>query len=229
MHKVLIAHSSEDVRLTLEDIISSKYETLTCSNYKIALTLLQEEKPDILILDLSIHGGSASDLLKNAAKFLPNVILATTWYPDDATLRDLPALGVDFVLALPGRLGKIIYRLEDILQQMHSKKPVTLKGILNQLKIPAHLDGYRMLLQVVPMHMEDPARRLSKEIYPVIADQMGLNHWKSVDRSIRSAIEHGFSVTDNPAWEYYFPGLIEAPNITLFLSVIADHLTENHF
>lgn len=229
MHKVLIAHSSEDVRLTLEDIISSKYETLTCSNYEHTYILLQEEKPDILILDLSLHGGSASDLLKNAAKFLPNVILATTWFPDDAALRDLPALGVDFVMALPGKLGKLIYRLEDIMQQMHSKKPVTLKGILNQLKIPAHLDGYRMLLQVLPMYMEDPARRLSKEIFPVVAEQMGLNHWKSVDRSIRSAIEHGFLIPDNPAWEYYFPGLTEVPNITQFLSVIADHLTINYF
>jgi len=226
MHKVLIAHSSEDVRLTLEDIISSKYITLSCNNYAQAFALMQEEEPDVLILDLSLHGGSASELLINAGAFLPKVILATTWFPDDAALQDLVTLGVDFVMALPGKLGKLIYRLEDILQQ-HDKNPLTLKDILNQLKIPAHLDGYRMLLQAVPMYMEDPCRRLSKEIYPIIAEQMGLNHWKSVDRSIRSAIEHGFASPENAVWEYYFPGLTDAPNISLFLSVISNHLTEN--
>lgn len=226
MRKVLIAHSSEDVRITLEDIISCKYEAFVCYNCSQALTLLETEKPDALILDLSLHGGSVSELLKSASNFLPPVILATTWFPDENTFREMMNRGVDYIIALPGKLGKLVYRLEDMLLQLNRKEPKTLKTILHYLQIPTHLDGYTQLLSVVPMYMEDPKRTLTKEIYPVIAQQMGLSSWNCVDRSIRSAIEQGWNACSETAWRQFFPKLTKAPKVSQFLAFLSDYLTD---
>lgn len=227
MRKVLIAHSSEDVRITLENIISCKYETFICCNCVQALELIENEEPDALILDLSLHGGSASDLLKSAAKFLPPIILATTWFPEVTYIREMTNLGVDYIVALPAKLGKLVYRLEDMILLLEQQTPKTLKTLLHHLQIPTHLDGYTQLLSVVPMYMEDPKRTLSKEIYPAIVAQMGLSSWKCVDRSIRSAIEQGWNTCGNTIWRQYFPNHTKAPKISQFLAFVSDYLTED--
>ncbi len=228
MHKVLIAHSSDDLRSTLEIIISCKYETLTCANGTEAIEIIQKFRPDALILDLGLPEMNGISVLEVSKSFLPPVILATTWSQDHPTLKLLPSYGVDNVTVLPCRIGSLIYLLEDLIRENLDETPRTLKAYLRLLQIPVHLDGYRQLLSVIPMYMEDPSRTLTKEIYPVIAQEMQLNSWKSVDRSIRTAIESGWKAGDPALWQQYFPGTQKQPKVLQFVSELARRISEHN-
>ena len=130
MHKVLIAHSSEDVRTTLDNIISCKHQTTTCSNGFDTVKLLETERPDAMILDLSLPGKNGIEILKDAHDYLPPVILATTWYPDPAKMKEATSLGVDHITVLPGKVGILIYQLEDLLRELRQTQSVVKAEIL---------------------------------------------------------------------------------------------------
>ena len=228
MHKVLIAHSSEDVRTTLDNIISCKYRTIICADGFETAKLLKTERPDALILDLSLPGFSGIDVLREGQEHLPLAILATTWYPDPAMMKEATSLGVDHISVLPGKLGVLIYQLEDLLRQISSDTPATLKAHLRALSIPTHLDGYRQLLYVIPMKLEDPSRSLIKEIYSVIVKEMQLTSWQCVDRSIRSAIEKGWENGDRDIWLQYFPDATQRPSVSQFIAELMRRLSENN-
>ena len=54
MHKLLIADCSEDYRLALSAVLSGQYQVLCCRSGTEALTLLHQERPDILVIDLML-------------------------------------------------------------------------------------------------------------------------------------------------------------------------------
>ena len=227
MHTVLIAHSSEEIATILDCVISCKYSTTICSDSENTVNQILLNPPDALILDMSLPVTGGIGVLERIKGCLPDVILATVWFPDQQIINTLSAYGVDHVTVLPGKIGDIIYKLEDMLQQKSAENPTLLKTILRQLHIPGHVDGYQQLLMAIPLFAEDPSSILSKEIYPVIARALHLTSGKCVERSIRAALDSGWNNGDKELWRKYFPDAQRRPAVKTFIAEISHHLSSS--
>ena len=96
--------------------------------------------------------------------------------------------------------------------------------LLRKLNMHTHLDGYRQLCLAIPMFAENPGTRLSKELYPAIADKMALADPRAVEHSIRMAITDAWARRDPAVWDKYFPGSHKPPNNKAFLCRLAELL-----
>ncbi|HEU5406267.1 MAG TPA: response regulator, partial [Nitrospira sp.] len=81
--KILIVDDDRDILLSLENRVTwMGHEPLTATNGKDALRLIQEEEPDLVLLDLELPLLSGLDVLKQVSE-----ISARTHPRDESTLQ----------------------------------------------------------------------------------------------------------------------------------------------
>ena len=95
---------------------------------------------------------------------------------------------------------------------------------LMELGIPIHRVGFRQLCMAIAIYAEDTSRLLSKEIYPVIAAELGFPDWRSVEHAIRDVVVYTWKRRDNAVWEKYFPGCKSAPTNKRFIATFAQYI-----
>ena len=104
-------------------------------------------------------------------------------------------------------------------QQDATKKTARL---LQLLRINVKLTGYRCLLCAIPMVADDPCLLL-KEIYPDIAKQCGLNDYRCVEHTIRTAIQKAWKSREEAVWRAYFSPT-KCPTNKEFIARLAEEL-----
>lgn len=80
--KVLIVDDQNGIRVLLMEVFSSEgYLTYQASNGKLALELVRNETPDIVLLDMKIPGMDGLEILKQIKEMKPdlNVIMMTAY------------------------------------------------------------------------------------------------------------------------------------------------------
>lgn len=236
MTKVLIALSSDDLCHVLMDLLACKFSVTCCQDGKTALHLLEELRPEVLIVDLSLPERDGITLLEDAKEFRPPIILATINI-DSPYIRDAAEdVGIGYIIKLPGDINAMITRLLDMVNR-HNKTKARQKAvetqsckILLEMDFATNLDGYRYLQAAIPLFAEDPTQRICKELYPAIAHLLGVSGKCNIERSIRSAIEDAWSRRDPSVWDAYFPpGVIareKGPSNKLFISRMAEELNQ---
>lgn len=238
MQKLLIAHHSEEFLNALSKMFCVHFHVTTCTDGNTALELLRSLKPDALIIDLLLPYKDGITLLEDAYPCIPPAILATTGYNSDYVRKSAPIKGIGYVLMTPCEIRTVEIRLMDLIKNTHSvpKKPKDYHAetveLLLKLGIPSGLDGFAQLRAGIPLFAQDPAQRLSKELYPAIAQMCGYGSGQQVERSIRSAIKAGWKARKDTIWETYFPpsanGGYTCPTNKVFISRIASALTMNN-
>ena len=102
-------------------------------------------------------------------------------------------------------------------------------GSLNQLGVPANLQGYEYLKSAIEILLETPQaiRRITTELYPKIAEEHQTTT-KRVERSIRHAIEVAFDRTSIENLHSVFGGCIslESGRVTNaeFVSILTEKI-----
>ncbi len=235
MKRLLIADSSEPLTTALMDAFNYEFETRSCADGEAALELLLSFQPDLLIINLQLPYKDGLTVLQEAA-YRPPIILATTSYTNPYIEHTATALGVGYTMISPA-VNALRVRLMDMVHQsknmtgtfdLHTET-VTHLHILNFL---THLDGYHQLCIGIPLFYHNPRQRLMKELYPKIAGFCGNTDERSVEHSIRKAIEASWKVGNHTVWSKYFPagadGKVSCPTNKEFISRIAEALnTEN--
>ena len=90
---------------------------------------------------------------------------------------------------------------------MHRKDNLH-QRILYQLKMlgfKPNLNGYQQILIGIPMVMQDMSVAMCKELYPQIAETLGLSSSRSIEHTIRTAIQDAWENGDKDLWQIYFP------------------------
>lgn len=98
------------------------------------------------------------------------------------------------------------------------------KACLWELNIPVNQVGYRELYIGIPRYGENPMQSFSGELYPYIAEELGISDWRAVENGIRRVIRKAWNRRDPEVWERYFPSLTEAPSNSLFIATLAERL-----
>lgn len=231
MQKLMIADASEPFSDALVEIFQNEFELRVCHDGDTALELLQSFQPDVLILNFCLPFKDGIMALKESAH-RPKVILGITPFFNPYTEQSAVAAGVQYIMIMP-TVQALRVRLMDMVASIGGEKITPAKQIaiyLHSLGFPTHLDGYKQLCIGIPMFAEDPQKRLSKELYPAIAREIGGRDGRSVEHSIRKAIEAAWKRRNRLVWAKYFTpksgGDIACPTNKEFICRMAELLKE---
>ena len=188
----------------------------------VVLPIVQEKRPDIIIMDLTLpalDGISVIRMLQKELTYRP-IIIVTSAYSNDMQnylINDIPNA---YFVRKPVSLEHLLDRAEELSSAVtgyyakaagdnieaertfyrilrHSNSDTTFKKITNMLHdlgVPAHLNGYGYLREAVCMIIENPMliNCMTKEVYPKLAEKYGKTA-ASVEKAIRTAVEISWS------------------------------------
>lgn len=231
MYKLLIADSSEPFTDALKAVFEKDFDLQICQDGETALEMLLSFQPEVLILNLILPFKDGLTVLQESAH-KPKVILAVCPHVNPYIEHAAVGLGVQYIMIMP-TINALRVRLMDMIT---STIPQTedLQGQsivhLHILNFPTHLDGYQQLCVGIPIYFRNPGMRLSKELYPAIAEHFGLPDSRTVEHSIRKSITAAWAHRDPAVWVKYFPpntdGTTHCPTNKEFICHIAELLEQ---
>lgn len=180
----------------------------TAFNGKETLEMVEEEQPDVLVLDIimpHIDGLAVLARLRESdIEKIPKVIMLTAFGQEDVT-KKAAQLGVSYFILKPFDLE----HLTDQIRQLGSgytgqevpvrkKKPENrerdlesnIAKIFHEIGVPAHIKGYLYLREAIWLvyHDVELLGSVTKVLYPKIAEKYHTTPSR-VERAIRHAIE----------------------------------------
>ena len=225
MLKLLIADASQPFIDALQDVLKNEFEVQTCQDGETALEILADFQPDVLVLSLMLPFKDGLTVLQETSH-KPGVILAVSSYANTYIEQTATALGVQYIMIMP-TVNALRVRLMDMVattitpkENLHHQTAVH----LHILNLFTHLDGYQQLCVGIPIFAQQPNMRLSKELYPAIAEHFHLPDARTVEHSIRKAIAAAWIRRNPLVWEKYFPSITECPTNKAFICRLAELL-----
>lgn len=226
MRRMLIADASEIYTDALEEVFRNEFELHICHDGESALEELLSFRPEVLILNLMLPYKDALTVLQESSH-KPQVVLALAPHVPPYVHQAMDAVGIDYILIAP-TINTIRVRLMDLIATttQRSADPTAQTAVhLHALNFPTHLDGYQQLCAAIPIFAANPNMRLSKELYPAVAKKLGLPDPRTVEHSIRKAINAAWSKRETVVWVKYLPpkadGTIPCPSNKEFISRVA--------
>lgn len=238
MRKLLIALESEELRQALIQKLDGQFIVHACADGFQAQKALQDFHPDILVLDLMLPHIDGISLLRQAQEAGQKpVTLVLLTFISDFILSALRKYDVAYIMSSPCSLGALsgqILELASTLEgsaqpQKASALPSNIGALLLELGLSPKLDGYKYLLQAIPLYMQDPTQALTKELYAAVGHSCSKSI-NQVERSMRNAIHNAWCQADMAVWRRYFPaapdGIVPRPCVGDFITRIAAHLSQ---
>lgn len=226
MRRVLLVLDSEDLQLSLMDLLGGRYEVFICNGDHARDELLRCHY-DALVLDLFLPGVDGFSVLKQIRDCRPPVILLLTAYVTPYVLQEAANLGVGFAIRIPCTARTAADRLIDMMQkQAHSVSvdaQAAVQKHLTRLGISFKHNGYYQLRIGIPLFARDQNQLLLKELYPMIGDICGQDA-QAVEHSIREAIRCGWKRGDPEIWREYFPYCTKCPSNKEFIATLSELL-----
>lgn len=229
MLKLLIADGSEPYTDALEAVFKNEFDLRICHDGESALETLLSFQPDALVINLSLPYKDGLTVLQESAH-RPRVILVITPFVSPYVEQAAADVGIQYIMIMP-TVESLRVRLTDMISTaMTPKKDLIAQTLLHLhiLNFRTHLDGYHQLRVGIPMFFDNPDICLSKELYPAVAAHFKLPDSRTVEHSIRNAIEDAWRHRDPAVWAGYFPtntdGKLRCPTNKKFFAAIAEKL-----
>ncbi len=231
MHTLMLALPQEALCQALVQEMQKEYTLTVCNDGEEALSQLQTQLPDILVLDLALTMIDGLQVLRLLGDHRPEIILALTTSPSLKTLQMAKDLGVDMVILKPCRSQAVIQTIAHLVQLQqypHCGIDPQAKAVrhLRMLVTAEHRAGFHQLRVGLPLYLADPTIALNKELYPAIAELCGNKNGGQVEHSIREVIHESWKDRDVPVWNRYFPKHTKCPSNKEFFSNLARVLQE---
>jgi len=208
--KILIADDSESIveMLRLNMGLLDHVRVLPpVANGLQAMQVLQEEHPDLVIMDLILPHRDGMSILEEIARMpapRPEVIILSAMHSEEIVTRVMN-LGARYFMLKPFDVEHLCRKVREILQGPPASEKLTysqsmgmrsqtldeeIASVFLSIGIPAHIKGYNFLRHAVKMVMEEPAliSAITKELYPGIAEHFDTSASR-VERAIRHAID----------------------------------------
>jgi two-component system, response regulator, stage 0 sporulation protein A len=257
--KVCIADDNRELVSLLEEYISSQDDMEVVGvayNGQECLELIQEEQPDVLILDIIMpHLDGLAVLEKfNQLRITkrPNIIMLTAFGQEDVTKKAVD-LGASYYILKPfdmetllNKVKEVSGKVQPILQHKSSstmhitrKEPkqfnldASITSIIHEIGVPAHIKGYMYLREAITMVYNDIELlgSITKVLYPDIAKKFNTTASR-VERAIRHAIEVAWSRGNIESISQLFGYTVShtkaKPTNSEFIAMVADKLRIEH-
>jgi two-component system response regulator (stage 0 sporulation protein A) len=221
---VIIADDNKEFCNILNDYLLNQRDIVVTGIAKDgveALKLIQEKKPDLVILDIimpHLDGlGVLEKLNTMSINPMPRIIVLSAVGQDKITQRAI-TLGADYYVVKPFDMEVFTKRIRQMFNntissdetkrtvsimdtsdiKLNRNEPLDLESeitsIIHEIGVPAHIKGYMYLREAISMVVNDIEllSAVTKELYPSIAKKYNTTASR-VERAIRHAIEVAWS------------------------------------
>lgn len=243
--KILIADDNKEFCEVIKDYLGRQEDfavTGIAYNGIEALEMIEQDNPDIIILDIimpHLDGiGVLEKLFDGAVNPRPKVIILTAFGQDTFTQRAMD-LGADYYVLKPFDFSVLATRVRqlangfNVSQYVSTVKPknldISITNIIHEMGVPAHIKGYHYLRDAILMVINEVnlLGAITKELYPMIA-QKYVTTPSRVERAIRHAIELAWDRGNVEMMNKYFGYTINLergkPTNSEFIAMVADKL-----
>ena len=241
---VFIADSAEDfcTGLTAELQRASGFRVVgTANDGEQAIRMIEQQKPDVLILDLMLSKKDGISVLKSIAGMERRpMTLATSGFVTDYVASAAANLGVRYLMLKPCDTSAVVERLEEIRGGESLRTPAArhsnqqnietmVTNIIHEIGVPAHIKGYQYLREAIIIAVEDMdvINAITKILYPQVAKTFQTTPSR-VERAIRHAIEVAWDRGDLDTLQKFFGYTVSntkgKPTNSEFIALIADKL-----
>ena len=241
---VFIADSTEEFCSALSTALSStgNFQVVgTASDGEQAAKMIQEKKPDMLIMEMMMPKMDGISMLKVISGMEKKpIILATSGFINDYVASIAAGLGVRYMMLKPCDVSAVVERLEEFrggenqriipLRRPDKNSIETLvTGIIHEIGVPAHIKGYQYLREAIIIAVEDMdvINAITKVLYPQVAKTFQTTPSR-VERAIRHAIEVAWDRGDLDTLQKFFGYTVSntkgKPTNSEFIALIADKL-----
>ena len=241
---VVIADNSEDFCTALTAAVQrgGSFQVLgTANDGELAVRMVTERKPNVLVLDLMLAKQDGLSVLKaiNTMEHKP-IVLATSGFITDYVASAAANLGVRYLMLKPCDLSALVERLEEIRGETALRLPSTrvtsprnietmVTNIIHEIGVPAHIKGYQYLREAIILAVADMdvINAITKVLYPQVAKTFQTTPSR-VERAIRHAIEVAWDRGDLDTLQRFFGYTVSntkgKPTNSEFIALIADKL-----
>ena len=241
---VFIADSAEDFCSGLTAALqrADGFRVLgTAGDGEQAIRMIEEKKPDILVLDLMLAKKDGISVLKAIANMEHKPItLATSAFLTEYVSTAAANLGVRYLMLKPCDMAALVERMEEIrggeslrypVQRRNDKVSIEtlVTNIIHEIGVPAHIKGYQYLREaiIIAVNDMDVINAITKVLYPEVAKNFGTTPSR-VERAIRHAIEVAWDRGDLDTLQRFFGYTVSntkgKPTNSEFIALIADKL-----
>ena len=232
---VFIADSAEDFCSGLTAALqrADGFQVVgTANDGELAIRMIEEQKPDVLVLDLMLAKQDGISVLKSIAGMERKPItLATSAFVTEYVSSAAANLGVRYLMLKPCDMTALVERLEEIRGGESLRYPEKRRadktsiesmvtGIIHEIGVPAHIKGYQYLREAI-------INAITKVLYPQVAKAFQTTPSR-VERAIRHAIEVAWDRGDLDTLQRFFGYTVSntkgKPTNSEFIALIADKL-----
>lgn len=254
--KVCIVDDNRELVGLLEQYLSSQEDIEvigTAHNGKDCLLLLEDIKPDVLVLDIimpHLDGLGVLEKLRNSPNIHhPNVIMLTAFGQEDVTSKAVQ-LGASYFILKPFDMENLTNHIRQVagkssdlkgsslpVKQSETKSEKSLEAsitsVIHEIGVPAHIKGYLYLREAISMVYKDIELlgSITKVLYPDIAKKYNTTASR-VERAIRHAIEVAWSRGNIESISNLFGYTVSMskakPTNSEFIAMVADKLRLEH-
>jgi len=242
--RVLIADGNEEFSAHLREHIQNAagYEVAAVANDGMqAVELLEQTKPDVLILDLMLSKLDGMGVLKAIQTMQKKpATLVTASFITEYVSAMLTGYGVQYFMLKPYDFRAVTDRLVEIRSSAAIKKTGTtaanganietlVTSIIHEIGVPAHIKGYQYLREAIMIAVDDMdvINAITKVLYPQVAKTFSTTPSR-VERAIRHAIEVAWDRGDLETLQRFFGYTVSntkgKPTNSEFIALIADRL-----
>ncbi len=241
---VLIADSSEEFCGALTSALqrTDGFQVVgTAGDGEQAIRLIQDRKPEVLVLDLMLSKQDGISVLKAVSNLdRKPVTLATSAFVTDYVSAAAAGLGVRYLMLKPCDMNVLVERLEEIRGGESPRYPAPRRtdktnietmvtNIIHEIGVPAHIKGYQYLREAIIIAVDDMdvINAITKVLYPQVAKTFQTTPSR-VERAIRHAIEVAWDRGDLDTLQSFFGYTVSntkgKPTNSEFIALIADRL-----
>ena len=241
---VFIADSAEEFCTGLTAALqrSDGFQVVgTANDGEQAIRLIQERRPEVLVLDLMLSKQDGISVLKSLASMDRRpVTLATSAFLTEYVSGAAASLGVRYLMLKPCDMTALVERLEEIRGGESLRVPdrrradkhsieTMVTGIIHEIGVPAHIKGYQYLREaiIIAVNDMDVINAITKVLYPQVAKTFQTTPSR-VERAIRHAIEVAWDRGDLDTLQRFFGYTVSntkgKPTNSEFIALIADKL-----
>lgn len=254
---VLIADDNKEFCSILNDYLLNQRDIVVigvAKDGREALTLIEERKPDLVVLDIIMPHLDGLGVLERLNTMelekMPRVIVLSAVGQDKITQKAI-TLGADYYVVKPFDMDVFTKRIREMFtgavatepvrrqsvmmtnEMPAAKEPMDLEteitNIIHEIGVPAHIKGYMYLREAITMVVNDMEllSAVTKELYPSIAKKYNTTASR-VERAIRHAIEVAWGRGQIEAINRLFGYTVHTekgkPTNSEFIAIIADKL-----
>ncbi len=248
---VLLADDNREFVSLLEEYINSQNDMNVIGvayNGNDVIRILQEQSPDVLILDIIMpHLDGLAVLEQIQAMRLvpqPKIIMLTAFGQEEVTKKAVE-LGAAYYILKPFDMEVLAQRIRQIITSKATPlvtkvkpTPLAMKvrnldasitSIIHEIGVPAHIKGYLYLREAITMVYNDVELlgSITKVLYPDIAKKFNTTASR-VERAIRHAIEVAWSRGNldsiSSLFGYTISNSKAKPTNSEFIAMVADKL-----